>query len=352
MSVITAMHYCLPPGRLTNDELAQRFDPKLLASIVKMSGITERRIAAPETTASDLAFVAAQRLLAGRGLAPENIDLLVFVSQTGDHQIPATACLLHGRLGLKAGCAAFDLNLGCSGFPYGLAVVDGLIRSGVATKALLLNADTITHVIHPRDRGLVPLHGDGAVATLVEASAAPATGLLGVLLGTDGSGAQHLMIPVSGARKARSEETRREIVDASGSVRTDEHLAMNGPAIFHFSVYKIPEAIREALTRFGVKIEDLDLVILHQANKMMLELIYKSLGIPAEKRFYFMEQVGNMSGASTPMALAEAVRQGRVKPGSLTLLASFGVGLSWGVALIRWPEEGIAPIAASVEFSA
>lgn len=352
MSVITAMHYCLPPGRLTNDELAQRFDPKLLASIVKMSGITERRVAAPETTASDLAFVAAQRLLADRDLAPEDIDLLVFVSQTGDHQIPATACLLHGRLGLKAGCAAFDLNLGCSGFPYGLAVVDGLIRSGVATKALLLNADTITHVIHPRDRGLVPLHGDGAVATLVEASADPVTGLLGVLLGTDGSGAQHLMIPASGARKARSEETRREIVDVSGSVRTDEHLAMNGPAIFHFSVYKIPEAIREALARFGVKIEDLDLVILHQANKMMLELIYKSLGIPVEKRFYFMEQVGNMSGASTPMTLAEAVRQGRVKPGSLTLLASFGVGLSWGVALIRWPEEGIAPIAASVEFSA
>jgi 3-oxoacyl-[acyl-carrier-protein] synthase-3 len=126
---------------------------------------------------------------------------------------------------------------------------------------------------------------------------------------------------------------------------------MNGPAVFHFSVYKVPEAVREALVKFDVSIEDLDLVILHQANKMMMDLIYKALGIPAAKRFYFMETVGNMSGASTPMALAEAVRVGRVKPSSLVLLVSFGVGLSWGVSLIRLPEVGIAPVKGSVEFA-
>jgi 3-oxoacyl-[acyl-carrier-protein] synthase-3 len=350
MAAITAIHYCLPPGRLTNDDLARRFDPKQLNSIVKMSGIVERRVAPPGITASDLAFVAARRLMENRGLAPTDIDLLVFVSQTGDHQIPATACLLHGRLGFGPKCGAFDINLGCSGYPYSLAVADGLIRSGVAKKAMILNADVLTHVIHPRDRGLVPLHGDGAVATLLESVADSSCGLVGVSLGTDGTGAQHLMIPASGARRPRSEETRREITDASGSVRTDEHLTMNGPAIFHFSVYKVPEVIREALTRFQIGVEQLDLVILHQANKTMLELIYKSLGIPVNKRFYFMEMVGNMSGASTPMALAEAVRQGRVKPGTLTLLASFGVGLSWGVVLIRWPADGINPVSASVEY--
>ena len=349
-AAITAIHYCLPPGRLTNDELAERFGAKQISSIVKMAGISERRIAPPGVTASDLAFVAAQRLLQSRGIAPAEIDLLVFVSQTGDYQIPATACVLHGRLGLGQHCAAFDINLGCSGYPYSLAVVDGLIGSGVAKKALLLNADALTQVIHPRDRGLVPLHGDGAVATLLE-PAAPGEGLCGIHLGTDGTGAAHLMIPASGARKPRSEETKREMVDASGSVRTDEHLAMNGPAVFHFSVYKVPEMIRAGLTKFGVGIGEVDLVVLHQANKTMLELIYKSIGVPAEKKFFFMENVGNTSGASTPMALAEAVRQGRVAPGSLTLLASFGVGLYWGMALLRWPAGGIPPVTASVEFA-
>jgi 3-oxoacyl-[acyl-carrier-protein] synthase-3 len=348
-AAITAIHYCLPARRLTNLELEQRFDAKLLKSIVKMSGIQERRVSAPGQTASDLAFEAARRLLTARGIDPSEIDLLVFVSQTGDYQIPATACVLHGRLGMSPNCAAFDINLGCSAFPYALSVVNGMICSGVSRKALLLNAETLTQVIHPRDRGLAPLHGDGAVATLLE-PADGEFGLQGFLLGTDGTGHAHIMIPASGARRLRSAETRREVVDETGSVRTDEHLTMNGPAIFHFSVYKVPEVIREALGRFRLTVDDLDLVILHQANKMMLDLIYKNLGVPVEKRFFFMERVGNLSGASTPMVLAEAVRQGRVRPGSRTLLASFGVGLSWGVALIRWPDQGLAAVPASVEF--
>ena len=348
-AAITAIHYCLPATRLTQAELEGRFDPKLLKSITKMSGIVERRVTAPGQTAADLAFVAAQRLLEARGLSPSEIDLIVFASQTGDYQIPATACVLHGRLGLAETCAAFDINLGCSAFPYGLAVVDGMIRSGKVKKALLLNADALTQVIHPRDRGLVPLHGDGAVATLLEPSPG-GDGLQGTLLGTDGKGAEHLMIPASGARKPRSLETAREIVDSSGSTRTEEHLHMNGPAVFHFTVYKVPEVIRKALVQFGVTMDDIDLVILHQANKTMLDLIYKALNVPEAKRFFYLETVGNMSGASTPMALAEAVRQGRVRPGSLTLLASFGVGFSWGVALLRWPAAGIAAVDSPVDF--
>jgi len=350
-AAITGLHYCLAPGRLTNEELSHRFDARMVSTIAKMSGISERRVAPAGVTASDLAFVAATRLLDDRGVDPKDVDLLIFVSQTSDHQIPATACSLHGRLGMGPHCAAFDINLGCSGYPYSLAVVDGLMRSGVSRKALLLNADTLTHVIHPRDRGLVPLHGDGAVATLLEPAREEGTGLRGSYLGTDGTGAPYLIIPASGARKARTDETKRDLVDTSGSVRSEEHLAMNGPAVFHFSVYKVPEAVKEALAKFAVSLDDLDLVILHQANKMMMDLIYKALGIPAAKRFYFMETVGNMSGASTPMALAEATRVGRVKPSSLILLVSFGVGLSWGISLIRWPEAGIAPVNGSVEFA-
>src|SRR5262249_15780269 len=176
---------------------------------------------------------------------------------------------------------------------YGLSVVHGMITAGLARKALLLNAEALTTVIHPLDRGLVPLHGDGAAATLVEPT--DERGVRGFLLGTQGTASEHLMIPASGARLPRSLETKREITDESGIVRTAEHLHMNGPAIFHFSVYKVPEVIRSALDRMQLTLDDVDLVLLHQANKTMVDLIYKTLKVPEEKRFYFMEDVGNTS---------------------------------------------------------
>lgn len=337
-SVITGMHYCVPTRRLTNADLVERFGERQLKSIVRMAGIEERRVVSPGETAADLAFAAARTLLDDRGVDPRTIDLLVFASQTGDYQLPATACVLHGRLGLDEHCAAFDINLGCTSFPYALSVVHSMIVAGVATKALLLTAEALTTVIHPLDRGLVPLHGDGAVATLVEVSRGDG-GIVGFFLGTEGRGYHHLIIPASGARTPRSEATRKEVRDESGIVRTQEHLHMDGAAIFHFSVYKVPDVIREALARFGLTVGDLDLVVLHQANKTMVQQIYRALEVPPEKQFFFMEKVGNLSGPSTPAVLAEAWRQGRIAPGSRTLLAAFGVGLSWGVAVIQWPHD-------------
>jgi 3-oxoacyl-[acyl-carrier-protein] synthase-3 len=158
-------------------------------------------------------------------------------------------------------------------------------------------------------------------------------------------------MPASGARQPRDKNTRREIADDTGNVRTDEHFQMNGQAIFHFAIHQVPIVVREALAKFGVTLADLDLVILHQANRFMIEQIYKQLGVPPEKQFYFLENVGNLSGAATPAALSEAVRQGRVKPGALILLAAFGVGLSWGLALVRIGAGGLAPIAASTDFT-
>jgi len=347
-TVITGMHYCLPKKRLTNDELVSRFGERQIKSIVKMAGVQERRVVEAGETASDLAYLAAIRLLAGRGIDPKEIDLLIFASQTADYQIPATACVLHGRLGLDANCAAFDINLGCTSYPYSLSVAHSMILSGVAHKALVLNADALTTVIHPLDRGLVPLHGDGAAATLLE-PASGSGGFVGFLLGTDGSGYQHLIIPASGARIRRTDESKQEIRDESGIIRTKEHLYMNGPAVFHFSIYKVPEVIKQALNRFNLTINDLDLVLLHQANKTMVDQIYRVLEVPPEKRFYFMEKVGNLSGASTPTLLAEAWRQNRLRPGTRTLLASFGVGLSWGVTVIEWPDDLKPAFTASIE---
>lgn len=347
-TMITGMHYCVPRYRLTNEELATRFDERQLKSIVKMAGISERRVVASGETAADLAYWAAKRLLDDRKIDPKEIDLLIFASQTGDYQIPATACVMHGRLGLSEKCAAFDINLGCTSFPYSLSIAHSMLVSGVACKALVLTADALTTVIHPKDRGLVPLHGDGAVATLLEPTSGKG-GFLGFLLGTEGTGYQHLIMPASGARMPRTAETKNEIKDQTGIVRTQEHLYMNGPAIFHFSVYKIPEIIREALSRFKLTVADLDLILLHQANKTMVDLIYKALDVPAEKRFYFIETVGNTSGASSPMTLAEAWRQSRLQPGSKTLLAAFGVGLSWGITVIEWPENLEPAVIGSIE---
>jgi 3-oxoacyl-[acyl-carrier-protein] synthase-3 len=347
-TAITGMHYCIPRKRLTNEELALRFGERQVRSIVKMAGIQERRVVEPGQTASDLAYCAARRLLEDRHVDPSEIDLLIFASQTGDYQIPATACVLHGRLGLSERCAAFDLNLGCTSYPYTLSVAHSMIVAGVAHSALLLNADALTTVIHPKDRALVPLHGDAAVATLLE-PACGSEGFRGFFLGTDGTGYQHLIMPASGARVPRTAETRQERTDESGVVRTQENLWMNGPAIFHFSVYKVPEIIREALDRLHLTMADVDLVLVHQANKTMIDQIYRALEIPPEKRFYFMEMVGNVSGASTPLVLAEAWRQGRIRPGSSTLLAAFGVGLSWGVTVMTWPQDLRPPVQADIE---
>jgi len=337
-ATISGMHYCLPNEVLTNSQLEVRFGEKAIASIVKMAGIKERRVVTPGLTASDLATCAAHRFLEAREIDPGEIDLLIFASQTGDYQLPATACVLHHRLGLAETCACFDLNLGCSAFPYAACVASSMVESGGFRKALVINAETITSLIHPQDRGLVPLHGDAAVVSLIERCEA-GSGILWAELGTDGSGYEHLVVPASGARLPRTEETRKEIVDETGIVRTQEHLYMNGPAVFHFSLHKVPDAIKAGLKKHEMTIEDFDLVLLHQANRTMVDMIYKSLKVPPEKRFYFMENVGNASGASSPMLLAEAWRQGAIKPGSRTLLAAFGVGLSWGVLAIKWPSD-------------
>jgi len=346
-SAITAVHYCVPRQRLTHNELVERFGAQHMESILKMSGIRERRVVAPGETAADLAYWAARRLLDDRQLDPASIDLLIFASQTGDYQVPATACVLHERLGLSQNCAAFDIGMGCSSYPYSLSVAHSMLAAGVARRALVLVAEALTPYIHPQDRALVPLFGDGAAATLLEPTPGPG-GFLGFLLGTDGSGYRSIMIPASGARMPRTAETRIEHTDETGIVRTQEHLHMDGPAVFFFSVQHIPKVIRLALERFQCTLDEVDLVLLHQANKTMVDQIYRVLKVPPEKRFYWMEELGNTSGTSTAILLAEAARQGRLQPGMRVLLAAFGNGLSWGVTAFEWNERA-AVVEAPIE---
>ena len=348
-STIRAISYALPTKVITQSALIERFGEKAVKSITKMSGIRERRVVMPGQCASDLAYAAAKRLIEHLEIDPATIDLLTFTSQTPDYRTPATSSVLHGRLGLSEDCCTFDITQACSSFMQSLQVAHSMIVAGTARRALVLNGDAISTLINPMDRGLMCLHGDGATAALLEKSETPNGGIEFIKTGTDGIKFDRILVPSGGARMPSNSETNVEITDEDGCVRSLDQLFMDGPAVFHFAVYKIPDVIKQAIHKAGLAIEDFDMVLLHQANKTMVDLIYRALSVPKEKRFYFLEDVGNSAGASLPTLLAEAWREGVIKPGTRTLLCAFGGGLSWGVAAIKWPENADAAVPGSVD---
>ncbi|NTW69011.1 MAG: ketoacyl-ACP synthase III [Chlorobiaceae bacterium] len=348
-SKITAIAHALPTNCVTQSQLEERFGEKAVKSITKMSGIRERRVVFPGQCASDLAFAAAKRLLEHIKIDLFSVDLLIFVSQTPDYRIPATSSVLHGRLGLSENCCTFDINQACSSFIHALQVAHSMIVAGTAKRALVLNGDALSTLIHPMDRGLVTLHGDAGTAALIEAAESGCGGIEYIEIGTDGTKFDRLLVPAGGARMPGSQETKIEKTDEDGCIRTLEQLYMDGPAIFHFVVYKITDLLKNALIKQQRTIDDFDMVLLHQANKTMVDLIYRALSVPPEKRFYYMEEVGNSSGASLPSLLAEAWREGVIKPGSRTLLCAFGGGLSWGVVVVKWPDDADAAVPGVVD---
>lgn len=350
-TTIKAAAYSLPTNVLKQDELIKRFGEKTVKSITKMSGIKERRVVMPGQCASDLAYDAANRLIEHTGIDRSSIDLLTYASQTSDYIIPATSSVLHGKLGLSEKCCTFDINQACSSFIHSLQVAHSMIVAGTANRALIINADALSRLVNPMDRGLVLLHGDAAAAILLERSTKEEGGIEWIETGTDGTKFDRLIVPAGGARLPISEETKIEIESDDGCIRNAEQLFMDGPAVFHFAVYKIPEVIRNLLNKAQLTIDDFDMVLLHQANKTMVNLIYRALNVPNEKKFFFLEDVGNSSGASLPTVLAHAWKEGVIKPGSRTLLCAFGGGLAWGVSIIKWPENSDAAVPGSVDVS-
>lgn len=343
-STIRAIAHALPATVLTYEELASRFGEKEVATICKMSGIRDRRIVAPGQCASDLAVAAAKRLFQHASVDPASIDAILFVSQTPDYRIPATAAKLQADLGLPERCCAFDINQACPSFIYGMQTAHSMVVAGTARRVLVLNGDALTTLINKNDRGLATLHGDAAAATLVEASESENGGIEFFEFGNAGRDFDKLIVRAGGARLPSNQDTRTETTDESGCSRSLDDLYMDGPAVFHFVMHKVKEFLKEVVTRRQLTFADYDLVLFHQANKTLVDLLYKSFGIPPEKRFYYLERVGNSSGASLPCLLAEAWRNGAVKPGSRTLLCSFGGGFSWGTFSIRWPSDANAAI--------
>jgi 3-oxoacyl-[acyl-carrier-protein] synthase-3 len=328
-AVLAAVVEYLPDTRLTNAELAVRYPEWSVDKIADKTGIHSRRIAADAEFSSDLAVAAGRRLFAEHGVAPAAIDFVLLVTQSPDYLVPTTAALVQHRLGIPTTAGALDVNLGCSGYVYGLALARGLVESGQAARLLLLTTDTWSRYLTHADRSVGTLFGDGAAASLVAAEGEGiAGGKIGATgFGTDGAGADKLRVSTSGLR-------------GFAGVETSEHptptVTMDGPEIFAFTLRTVPAHVTQLLAKAGLTLDDIDLVVLHQANQFMLEHLRKRMKIPEEKFAIHLAETGNTISSTIPLVLAEWLRQGRIRPGMRVLLAGFGVGLSWGSVLLEY----------------
>lgn len=318
----------IPENRVDQKQLAEQFGGEEAKRISDSIGVKSRPIAPAGLCSSDLCFAAAEKLLEQLDWERSSIEAIIFVSQTPDHRLPATACFLQHRLELPSSCIAFDVNLGCSGYVYGLSIASQFISSGSINRALVLVGDTLSHLVSDQDKSASPLFGDAGTATALQHQEdAPA---MTFVLGTDGRGSQHLIVPAGMSRQRHSRETSIRKESEGGNFRSEEELFMDGAQVFSFTLAKIPKLVRSALDIAEWTMDEVDAVVMHQANAFMLKHLAKRLKIPSEKFVLAMENFGNTSCASIPLAINSAlVDQVSQKPTRL-LLVGFGVGWSWG----------------------
>jgi 3-oxoacyl-[acyl-carrier-protein] synthase-3 len=320
-SRITGTGSYLPPRRLTNADLVAELAANNVETtddwIVERTGIRVRHFAAPEICSSDLGLEAARQALAAAGVQASEIDLIIVATSTPDMVFPSTACILQNKLGAN-GCAAFDVQAVCSGFIYALTIADAMIKSGSAKKALVIGAEVFSRILDFKDRTTCVLFGDGAGAVVLEASDTP--GILASDIHADGKHVGILCVPghVSG-----------------GQVLGEPLLKMDGQAVFKLAVGLLDEAARNVLTKAGKVAADIDWLVPHQANIRIMQSTARKLKMPMEKVIVTVDQHGNTSAASIPLALDSAVRSGRVKPGELLLLEGVGGGFTWGAVLLN-----------------
>ena len=335
---IDAISYCLGSELLTNADL-KRENPRWdMESIIQRTGVMSRPIAAPFETALDMAENAAQALIEKMGLSINKIDALIFCTQTPDHVLPPNSVLLHGRLSMSQSVMAFDISHACSGFIYGLGIGRSLVQSGTAKRVLLINADTYTRLLHPQDRSTRPIFGDGAAATLIS-NFEPTLTVLDMKFETSGKNAERFIVKSGGARHPMSQSDVEVFIDKSGRVRSNKHISMDGLGVLSFFTSVVPHAVQEIMVRNQIKIEDVSLFVFHQASKLALEGLQRSLAIPKENMVIDLQETGNLVSASIPVALARVMDRRRLQVGQLAIVCGFGVGLSWGVALIRFEGD-------------
>lgn len=326
----------LPETVLGNDELAKLYPEWPADKILEKTGIRERHIAADDQTAGDMAYEAARHLFAQGHITAQDVDFIILCTQAPDYVLPTTACLLQDRLGISRQAGALDINLGCSGFVYGLSLAKGLIETGSARCVLLLTADTYSKYIHPMDKSVRTLFGDAAAATAVVATNDSEEAIGPFVFGTDGAGANNLIVETGMYRIPKTSDTSVELIDESGNVRSRDNLYMNGAEVMAFSLKEVPKAADALLQKAGITKEDIDLFILHQANKFMLEALRKKLKVPEEKLPITMDDCGNTVSSTIPITLFKLIREGRIINGQRLVLVGFGVGYSWAACLLNF----------------
>jgi 3-oxoacyl-[acyl-carrier-protein] synthase III len=318
----------LPEKVEDNDFLSSQYPKWDMELIYAKTGVRQRHVVGPDECASDLGVAAAERLFNDYNIDRNSIDFLLFCTQTPDYPLPTTACLIQNRLGLRTSVGALDFNLGCSGFVYGLSLADGLIRGGTARRVLLITAETYTKYIDPTDRSLRTIFGDGAAATLVEASDEPS--LDGFVFGTDGSGADMLLVTEGGARPAHTAIQPRK------RRRWPSSLYMDGPELVKFSLDIAPPLIDDVLARVHWTRDQIDMYLIHQATLFMLDHLRARLSLDLEHTPEALEEYGNTVSSTIPILIHDLRKSGRLQPGKRTLLIGFGVGLSWAGCV--WTE--------------
>ncbi len=318
----------LPERIESNEQLAAEFPRWDLALIESKTGIVRRHVAAPGECASDLGVAACQKLFHEFDVDPRSIDFLLLCTQTPDYPLPTTACLMQERLGLRTSAGALDFNLGCSGFVYGVALADGLIRTGSVRRVLLVTAETYSKYIDPADRSLRTIFGDGAAATLIEPRDTPS--LSSYQFGTDGTGADTLLVTEGGARPAEQAHQPRH------RQRWKSRLYMDGPALINFTVAAVPELIDSVLADAKLRRDDIRYYLLHQATKKMLQQLQERLELDDSRLPISLENYGNTVSSTLPLLIHEYRQKRLFRPEDINMLVGFGVGWSWGGCL--WKE--------------
>ena len=329
---IKALDYYLPEKILTNEEIVKEFPEWSVDKIAKKVGVTCRHIAADNETALDMAVKAANNLFSNHEDLRANIDFIIFCTQSPDYKLPTSACIIQERLGLSTSIGAFDYNLGCSGYIYGLAIAKGFIASNIAKNVLLLTAETYSKYLHEKDKGNKTIFGDAASATVISTEGFCKIGEFS--LGTDGRGANNLIVR-SGMSRVPNEVHDLKY-DDSGNPISSDHLFMNGSEIFSFTQHNVPIEVNKALAKNELSKDDIDLYIFHQANSYMLNFLRKELKIDEEHFLIDMADVGNTVSSSVPLALKRSLINNKIKIHDKVLLCGFGVGYSWGSTVLSF----------------
>lgn len=332
--IIEQIEYYLPEKIVTNEDLSLVNPEWDIKKSEEKTGVLSRHITKSDQTALDLAINAIEKLFIKDRNIQDKIGGIVFCTQSQDYIMPPNSFLIHKHFGFDENVWTFDYNQACSGYIYGLAISRGILETKLANCVLLITSETYSKYMNPKDRSTITLFGDGAAASILSLNST--RGIIDVVLSSNGNKYDTFLIPAGGCRMPKSKHTKETVIDDSGNLKSPENIHMNGFAIWQFISSKVSEQIRELLNRNGLTVNDIDLFIFHQASKLTLNSLIKMLKIDENKAFMNLKYIGNTVSSSIPIALKDAEEQGKLKKNKLVLLSGFGVGLSWGSAIMKY----------------